>query len=287
MFCRSVLFAGLMSFVATAEEPAPVTLVDSAGKEHKLTNVKFTTGTRRLAFLAEANGKTEDAKKGPLALEVRETNSTTFAKGVLTLIPLSTVESVKYDYEKLQMSVGVKGQAAVPGTLEFRGINLLGVETKTGDGTTKFLGGTPKDGFKSIGFPEAKPLPSRAVGTAWTVQIIHPAAKDPTLTVRTLRALYTFPGGAEQLMDTLPVRKGEKLALDTRLKKLEVLAVDSNTHIMAVEAIIEGGSEQLLAIPLTLDQGNRVGTLTGFLGEVDCGWKLFPLHTVRVIKPAG
>jgi len=273
-----------------AEEPAEAAfafaLVDSGGKEHKLTGVKLSGGTRRLAFLADAKGASEDAKRGPLALAIREPNSTTFNNGVLTLIPLSCVESVKYDYEKLAMSVAVKGQNPVPGTLAFRGINVLSLDAKAGDVATKFGGGTPKDGFKSLAWPNAKPLASRAVGTAWHVQIEQPKAKDPTLTVRNLKALYTFAGGFELLSDTLPVRKGEPFKLDTKLKKLEMVAIDPNTQNSAVELTLEGSPEKLVAMPLTLEQGTRLGTLLGFVGEVDAGWKLFPLHCVKVIKPA-
>jgi len=291
MFLRWMGFAVAIACAAglRADEvaDAPIVLVDSAGKEHKLANVKLTTGTRRLAFLAEPKGTTEDAKKGALALEIREPNSTTFQKGVVTLIPVSCVESVKYDYEKLSLTVAVKGQDPVPGTLLFRGINVISLEAKDGDAATKFIGGSTKDGFKSIAWPNAQPLPSRAVGTAWSVQIVQPAAKDPTLAVRNLKALYAFPNGAEQLADALPVRKGETLTLDTKVKKLEIIAVDPNTQMAAMELTVEGSPERLIAVPLTQDFGNRTGTLTGFLGEVDAGWKFFPLHAIKVLKPAG
>jgi hypothetical protein len=291
MIARWVGFAILAACVALARaEDAPEavhTLVDSSGKEHKLAGVKLVAGTRRLAFLADPKGATDEAKRGPVALAVREPNSTTFSNGVLTLIPLSCVESVKYDYDKLAMSVAVKGQEPVPGTLAFRGINVLSLEAKIGEASTKFGGGTPKDGFKSLAFPNAKPLPSRAVGTAWHVQIEQPKAMDPTLAVRNLKALYSFAGGYELLSDTLPVRKGDSFKLDTRLKKLEMVAVDPNTQNAAVEVTLDGNPEKLVAVPLSLEQGKRLGTLIGFVGEVDAGWKLFPLHCVKVIKPAG
>jgi hypothetical protein len=281
------LLATLLGMVRAGEpSDALFTLVDSAGKEHKLTGVKLTAGVRRLAFLADPKGATDDAKRGPMALAVREQNSTTFSNGVLTLIPLGCVENVKYDYDKLAMTVAVNGQDAVPGTLAFRGINVLSLEAKAGDVAAKFGGGVPKDGFKSLTWPNAKPLASRAVGTAWHVQIEQPKAMDPTLTVRNLKALHSFAGGYEMLSDTLPVRKGESFKLDTKLKKLELVAVDPNTQNSAMEVTLEGNPEKLVAVPLTLEQGKRLGTLIGFVGEVDAGWKLFPLHCVKVIKPA-
>lgn len=293
MVWRWLLFALFLTggSVLFADEPAPVAVVDALGKEHKLTGLKLTAGTRRLAFLADPKGTTEESKKGPLAFELREMNSTTFAKGVVTLIPLACVESVKYDFEKRvghekpSMTVSVKGQKELLGTLEFRGINTLAFEGKTGDGSSKFSGGG-KDSIRSISWPVAKPLPSRpASSMAWSVQIVQLLPKDPELTVRNIKTLYSFPGGTEQLLDAIPVRKGEPLTFDAKLKSLEWLAVDSNTQMAAVEVLVEGSTERLLAVPLTLERDKRIGTLIGLVGEVDHGWKLFPLHAIKQLKP--
>jgi hypothetical protein len=284
--CLAAAFALVCFIPVFAEEPdAPITLVDGAGKEHTLANVKLNTCVRRLAFLADPKGETDDAKRGPLALEIREPHSTAYAKGVATLIPLSCVESVKFEYEKQSLSVAVKGQEPVAGTLQFQGINVMSLEAKNGDAAVKYTSGK-KDGFRSIAWPNAKPLASRAVGATWWIQIQHPEAKYPTIKVRNLRAIYSFPGGVEQLADSLPVRKGESLKLDTTLKKLEMVAVDTNPSFQhaAMDATVEGNPEKLVAVPLVNDLGNRKGTLIGFLGEVDAGWKLFPLHCVKVIK---
>jgi len=262
---------------AFADEPKPIdkegraTLVDSAGKQHTLTSMRFTAGVRRLAFLGDRQGSTDEARKGPLALEVREPNSTTFQKGVVTLVPLASVESVKYDYQKLTMSVGVKGQVELAATLQFRGINVFSLEANTGGTPAKFSGGIPKDGIASIAFSGAVPVPARTPVTSWSIQIVQPAAKNPTLVVRNLKALYAFPGGIEQLADSVPVRKGESLRFDSKLKKLEVVAVDQNTMMAAMEVQTEGAAERLVATPLTLEQEKRTGILIGLIGEVDHG----------------
>jgi len=274
--------------LALADDAEPITLVDAAGKEVKLSSVKLTAGVRRLAFLADPKGTTDEVKKGPLALEIREPISTTFQKGVITLVPLSSVESVKYDYEKLKMSVVVKGlMEPLAGTLQYQGINVIRLDGKSGDMTTKFTGGTPKDGFKSITFPGAHPLATRPPGVKhWSVRIVQPKEKDPTLAVRNLKGIYSFPGGQEQLVEALPARKGEPLVLNDKLKKLEFLAVDPNTMMAALEATLENGTERLIAVPLSLEQDKKTGTLTGLIGEVDAGWKFFPLHTIKTVQPA-
>jgi hypothetical protein len=285
--CGAVGVAVLVAGLAAAAEDVPVVVIDSAGKELKLTGVKWTTGTRRLAWLADPKGETDDARKGPLAVEVREPNSTTYQKGVVTLIPAASVEAIRYDYEKLTVSVSVKGRAEpVAGTIQYRGFSVVGLEGKDGDATVKLAGGVLKTGFKSATFLDAKPLPERKPGGAlWGVQIVQPGAKDPTLTVRNLKVLFTFPGGTEQLLEGLPVRKGDPLKLDASVKRLEILATNADTQITVLEVQSSDGPERVVVVPLTLEEGGRTGTLAGFLGEVDVGWKLFPLHTVKLIKP--
>jgi hypothetical protein len=256
------------------------TLTDAAGKDIALTAARFTSGARRLGWL----GGPKDA---PLALEVREPNSTTYQKGVVTLIPVGSVEAVRFDYPKLTMTVAVKGlPAPVTGTLQFKGINTCGVEGSAGGVTGKFAGGAAKDGFRAVVFPGAVPLPTRPAGAAWAVQIDQPKAMNPTLTVRNLKALYAAPGGVEWLADDVPTRKGPPLKLDpTGFRRLEVLAVDTNTQTAAAELTPADGPERLVAVPLTRERAGKTGQLVGLLGEVDAGWKLFPLHAVRVVSP--
>src|SRR5438876_214049 len=66
-------------------------VIDHAGKEVKLSSWKFLSGTRRLSWLAppgkakgEKEGSEDEPSAGPEALELREENSTTFQKGILT-----------------------------------------------------------------------------------------------------------------------------------------------------------------------------------------------------------
>jgi hypothetical protein len=289
----AVLLGGLAAAAAqVVEQPAaggePVVVVDSAGKEVRLTGVNVTGGVRRLGWLADSKGA-DEAKKGPLAFQLREPHSTTYAQGVVTLVPLASVEAIRYEPDK--MTVSVKGlKEPLVGSTQFRGINTLAFEGDSGGVVAKFAGGVPKGGIKSVTFPNAKPLPDRPPNRqAWSVQIVQPKAGDPTLTVRNLMVLYAYPGGAEELTATLPARKGESHALGM-FKRLEVLAVDPNTQMAAVEVqtlSLQGAPvEQVIAVPLTREKDKRTGTLVGLVGEVDAGWKLFPLHAVKVITPA-
>jgi hypothetical protein len=287
-----VLASGFAGLFARGDDPpaageAVVTDVD--GKEYKLTGVKFTTGTRRLAWLADPKGTTEDAKKGPLALEIREPHSTTFTKGVLTLVPVSSLESAKYDYEKQIVHLGVKGlKDPIPGTLQYKGINVLGFGGTSDKKVMTFTGGVlSKTAVKTATFSGATALPKRKDdGITWTIQIVQPTADNPTLTARNLKVLYAYTGGTEQLLDGMPVRKGEPIPFDEKLQRFEMLANDPNTNIAAAEISTGSGPDRVIAIPLVEEKDKKTGTLVGILGEVDGGWKLFPLHAVKVIKPS-
>jgi len=267
-----------------ADKPAPgeVALTDVDGKQTRVAGARLTTGTRRLGWLADG-----DAKLGPQYIEVREPNSTTLAKGVLTFVPVASVESVTYDYEKLTAYVAVKGvKEPLAGTLQYRGINTLGVSgTADGKAAAFTAGVSGKAAIKSVVFPDAKPVAAMAGGRSWAVQIVHPAANNPTVKARNLKVLYQFPGGVEQLAAALPVRKGAAVAFDAKLSRFEMLANDTNTNFAAAEVEIDK-AEKTVAIPLTVEgEGKRPGTLAGLVGEVEAGYKFFPLHTVKVIVP--
>jgi hypothetical protein len=288
-----VLAAVLLGTIAGAQDPPPkgeAVVVDVEGHEIKLSNVKFSTGTRRLAWLADPKGSTEEARKGPLALEIRETQSTTFAKGVVTLIQLAHVESAQYDYEKQLARVRLKGlKEPLTATLQYKGINVLGlsglVDGKATTWSAGSQGKSPVKALKSVTFSGASPLPeARSTGTTWSVKIVQPKAGDPTLTVRNLKLLYQFPGGIESLDDAIPVRKGAVLPLNGTVKRFEILATDTNTNLAAAEVETTTGPERVVIVPLTKEQDQKTGTLLGFLGEVEAGWKLFPLHTIKVIS---
>ena len=279
-----------IGLTAWADDPPAdtATVTDAAGKEVKLVSFKPTAGVRRLAWLADPKSQGDEARKGPFALELREPHSTTFSKGVVTLVPLSGIESIRYDYDKHTMAVSVKGLTEpLAGTLQYKGINVLSFDADVGGITGKFTGGVPGTGIKSIALRGAKPLAARpSGGAAWNVQIVQPLANHPTLLVRNLKPLFAFPNGSEVLLDAIPARKGDAVSLTTHgFKRLEILAVDPNTQLAALEVHPEDGAERVVMVPLTLEQDKKAATLVGLLGEVDAGWKLFPLHTIKVITP--
>lgn len=277
-----VAFACAASALVRAAEPTAATVTDAEGKELKVTGLKFGIGARRLAFLAEGTDK------GPLALEVREPLSTTYAKGVVTFVPLSTVEGVKYDYEKQLASIAVKGlKEPVAGTLQFKGINVLTFDAVADGKNAKYSGGAfTKGNIKAVAFAGAEPLSERKPGAPWAVQIDQPKAMDPTLKVSGVKFLYQGAGGTEWLSDTAPVRKGDVFKLDDTVTSFVPVAVDPNTLMAAVEVRTGDGPERIVVLNLSAEKDGKKGTLIGLLGESEAGWKLFPLHTIKVMKRA-
>jgi len=281
-----VALAGwLGAFSQGADAPAEATVTDAEGKEVKVSALKFGTGTHRLSWLADPNGTTDDAKKGPLALELREPHSTTYSKGIITYVPVGSIESIKYDYEKQVTSVAVKGVTEpLAGTLQYKGINVLAFSGSVDGKATPFSGGAfTKGNIKAVAFGDAKPVVAKKGASPWAVQIDQAKAMDPTLKASNFKFLYQFPGGVEVLADAATVRKGEPLKLDDSVKAFTPVAVDQNTHMAAVEVQI-GDAEKVVVIPQEIEKDGKKGTLAGLLGEVDAGWKLFPLHTIKNMK---
>ena len=74
------------------------------------------------------------------------------------------------------------------------------------------------------------------------------------------------------------------MPLNGTVKRFEVLATDPNTKMATAEVDTTTATDQLIVIPLVQEVDMKIGTLVGFIGEVDVGWKLFPLHTIKLIK---
>lgn len=284
----AVLAAWLAGAISrAAEAPAEATVIDAEGKEVKVSGLKFAVGTRRLTWLADPNGATEDAKKGPLALELREPHSTTYSKGIVTFVPLSSVESIKYDYEKQVAAVAVKGLTEpLVGTLQYKGINVLSFDGTVDGKMTKFSGGAfTKGNIKAVAFAGASALPERKGPGQWLVQIDQAKAMNPTLKASNFKFLYHFPGGVDLLTDAATTHKSEPLKFDDTVKGYTTLAVDPNTYVIAAEVQV-GEMERIVVIPPEMEKDGKKGTLAGLLGEVEAGWKLFPMHSIKNMKRA-
>src|SRR5262249_51920417 len=97
MLCRFLAALNVWLLLSTAPRAADAVIIDGAGKEVRLKKWHIPAGTQKLTWL-EKDGVV------PEALAFRETNSTQFKDGVVTLIPLDRLESLTYDVEKQTVS---------------------------------------------------------------------------------------------------------------------------------------------------------------------------------------
>lgn len=287
---RFVAFSLLLAAPLIAADPPAkpaVTLVDAAGETVPLKAAKWTVGTRRLAWLADPKAATEDGKKGPLAVEFRETQSTTYQEGVLTLVPVSAVASVRYDSDKQSVALTVAGvEGELTGTTQYKGINQFGLDAEVEKGSAgvavvKYRGGVPKTGFKSVTRADAKPLPANNPVRAaqWTVHLNDSRAKFPAVMAANLRPLYRFPDGTEKVLPYLPFQKSLKLPF----ADLTAMALQpqGKGQPPEVEVTTADGKKQTLSPLASIDEGGKKATLLGLLADVPGGYRLFPVHTIH------
>jgi hypothetical protein len=305
---RGGFVLGLIGLVLTAlvsaqepekkEETKGLVVVDKDGQETFLKKWRFSLGTRPLALHTEAlkapekKGPPVKVPEGPLYLEFREDNSTTFKDGILTLVPIASVRKIDYDNDKKTVTVtylqaGDK-EATLTGTTKYVGINKLTVEGdadlgKLGFATVKYQGGltTHPKAVKSFRFPPAQPAPE--VSGSWS--IITTVEKDKAQhKVQDLKALYKVAGGY-RVSPTLIFKKTVKIDLPQIAHLRHVEGDDKKQVSPDFEVTLADGKQLILT--LLFDTNPDDGTpaqFVGLLGKVPAGYKLFPPHTIGEMK---
>ena len=285
-----------------------MTILDAKGNERKLTKWKFLEGTRELTWLApkaapkngEEKKEGEDKQpapapekpKGPDALIFREKNSTNFKEGILTLVPLSSLRSLTYDYEektatakvatseKAEDDITLTGSAA-----EFVGINTITIQAEVdlgdlGIAELKYRGGV-KEGIQGLQFSAPKPWPA-VKGLTTRITINDDAEKPDPRKVKNLQVMYSTRTRQQVLSTKLFFRKTIKVDLSklAGLKKADELGNDW-------ELALSSGDTQTFTLldPAMLD-GQTV-FFGGFLGQVPAGYQLYPKHVIKELKFGG
>jgi hypothetical protein len=284
-----------------AVEPGTLVVIDAAGKEHKLKSWKFTAGIRHLSWLAAAAPEKEPAEKepkprpkpgqgGPEALAVREENSTVWANGVLTLVPLDRLRSVEFDAEKETITVRVATGAGKPetdltltGTTQFQGINKLNIDAEVDKGElgvaeVRFLGGVAK-GIRGVRFPAPKAVPEMKEGRPAAVTYGDKKGKH-VVNVTDLQGLYRTADG-EVLSGLLFFKKTIKIDV-AKLKKIVPNKAEEDT-IWGV-TLKSGGDEESLSLMTNVQLDGKNATLEGLLGRAPSGYKLFPVHLLHEVE---
>ena len=157
-------------------------------------------------------------------------------------------------------------QQRLVGILGYQRMNVLGISGLNDGKAVTFTGGTSgKSAIKSMTFGGVPPLKSKTHAT-WNVQIVQPKANNPTVVVRNLKVLIAQSGGARNCVDGLAIRKGQPIPFDGKLKRLEILAHDQITDVVAAE-VEAGGSERTIVIPHILEREESRGRSSGFSGR--------------------
>jgi hypothetical protein len=257
-------------------------LIDSAGKERKLLIYQFVAGFRALPWAVP------EGQLVPTALEMRELDSTTFKDGVLTFLPLESVRSIQYDYQKETLEVRVAGiEKPFVGSIRFRGINLVDIEAtvevgKTGLAEARFRGGV-ENGFREVHFPNAKPAGKLPEGPTVSIVIGGSGVKEkgPPVVGRNLRALYRLVGGKEIAQDFVLFKKD----LPVKLRDIRSL-VNATPNIKAKGdctfsvKLADGSENPLTLLSAMVVEKNRPASLLGLLIDIPGGYRLFPPHTI-------
>ncbi|MFL5340673.1 MAG: hypothetical protein ACJ8F7_11030 [Gemmataceae bacterium] len=281
MLRRRGLLLAVLPFVLAADPPKPPelgTITDAAGKEVVLKKWSLSAGTRKLGWLPGA----------PEALAFRETNSTTFVEGVVTLIPLDRLASLIYDAKERTVKAKVAGlETPLEGSIRYKQTNQVAIEAEVdkreaGVLALKYRGGQLQGGIQAARFPGAKPGPA-PIGDKMFVTIAEKGAKPEP--VHQLRALYRQPDGKELLSPTLTFKVSYKLDLAqvAHMKLLE----DSKTKTIECDVTLKDGTEQSLTLLPTMKIGEKEAKLEGLLAVVPAGYKLFPPHCIEEISREG
>ncbi len=289
-----------------AAAPGPLVVTDNAGKESKVTNWRFLQGTRHLSWLApaaapKAKEKNKDGEKeedgkaptGPEALEFREGNSTTYADGILTLVPLTSIKKIDYDNENktvtvtyLKAGAGGPEEGTLTGSTRYVGVNKLTLEGEAdlgelGKAALKYQGGNAK-GVRSIQFPAPKAAPAP---TGRPAVVTAKDKKHSQHKVVGLEPLYLVGKGEYRLISKLQFKATVKVPLE-KLEKLRYLKPEGKEGaILDFEITLKGGQQHTLTLLQNVNpEDGEPARLKGVVGRVAAGYQLFPPHTLEEVR---
>lgn len=279
----AVLIATLAICPAADDKPAgdPLTVVDGAGKEQKVKGWKVVAGTRKLGWVTPASSE---------AFAFRDDSSTNYKNGIVTLIPIDSLQAVEYDADEQTATVKVlvagKEEQTQSGTTKY-GDNKLTVEAEVDKGDlgvaeVKFLGGV-KGGVRAFRFPSAKPVAAVPAGRLATVTVAEKGDKKNEQTAIDLRPLYVLADGSEKVLPTLFFKKTLKIDIGKISKMVKGKGDEPDEWTVAL-----GGEEEqtFTLLPKPMIDG-KAATLAGLVGRVPVGWKLYPMHTIEQVQFEG
>ena len=260
------------------------TIIDAGGKEVVLRKWKIVGGTRKLGWLP---GDKADY------FELREFGSTTFKEGVLSFVPMSRIESIKYDYDKETASVQLAGlEKPLQGTTKFKDINMITIEAEVDQGNLgvadlRYRGGVIKTGFKEVNFADAKaPGTPPPAGDLFSFLVVPDGKDKPgaVMTATNVQGLYHFADGSEKLLPFLMFKKTLKVDIGT-IAKMHVGDQHIKEKTAECEVSLKDGMQLSITLLSHVSIDGKSATLVGLLGGTPVGWRLFPIHTFTEFQP--
>ncbi len=273
-----------------ADKPFLLVVPPTGTKELKLIDWRFVQGTRHFSLTEAAPVKPKiKAPDLPEYLEFREDKSTTYEKGILTLVPLTSIRKISYDREKKTVAVTVvtaeDKDETLAGSTKFIGINKITIEADAlldglGAATVKFHGGVDK-GLHSITFPAPKAV-AAAKGAVTTI-IAEDKEKSKHATIE-LQALYQIDG-QYRVLPYVMFKKTVKIDLDKIAAMRFVPSEDKKKVSHDFEVTLKDGAKHTLTLLTKIDlTEKKSATFEGLIGRVPAGYKLFPPHTIHELN---
>lgn len=276
-------FFGLLATSLSVHADATVPVVtDGTGSEFALKKWKIVAGTRNLPW--------EPGK--PDAFELRELGSSTFKDGIVTLVPVSRIQEVSWDYDKQIMTVRVAGlEQPLTGSTKYKDINVLTIEAEVDKGNAgvavlRFRGGPSKGGIRSVKFPDAK-APEKQPEVTSRHSFLVPAegkskAGPATHQATNVRPLYRVAGGEESLSYLL-FKKTLKVEMEG-VARLSVGAYSAKDRTAECELKLKDGMNLSVTLLTTFPIDGKPVSLLGFVGTAPAGYRLFPVHTISQME---
>ena len=271
-------------------------IIHDAQTKIRLTEARFSAGTRRLSWLAveEKSAKAKSkAPAGPEYLEFREDKTPMYTDDVVTYIPLVSVMRLEYEHEKKLVRVTVKQAGdkdlTLAGPTKYANINKFSLDAAvaaksdlTLDGALQIQDGRMKVPFRGLIHGGAKPV-AAPTGRSATV-IVRDMEKTPHQ-VHGLAPLYKV-GAGQKLASVLMFQKIGQLDLSKIASLRQLPPTDKKQTYSHEYEVTQAGREKemLTLLDVTQLDGNAKATLVGLVGSVPAGYKLFPMAIIAEVR---
>jgi hypothetical protein len=260
--------------------------------DHQLTiplqDARFTSGTRRLAWLAADDKAVKSKNAGPEYLEFREDKTPMYKDDVVTFIPVASVSRLDYDHDKKLVRAAIRQSGAkdlvLIGSTKFIGINKFNLE---GSAAKTPLSGAVRiqDGqlnVQGVQQPGAKPVEPP---TGRPAVVVIQDKKKTEHKVHGLTPLYRA-GTGEKLANVLMFQKVGQIDIAKITVLHHLPPADKKQAVSHDWEVTQAGDEKqkLTLLESTQLEGGEKATLVGLVGRVPAGYRLFPPNIIAEVR---